>query len=49
MELTKEKCRDQASLDQEIDSWFTEKPTVSDEEIEAVVFEAPDDGSEETS
>ena len=49
MQLTKDKCRDNASLDQVIDSWFTEKPSVSDEEIEAVVFETPEDESEETS
>jgi hypothetical protein len=49
MELTKEKCSDKRSLDQVIDSWFTEKPTVSDAEIEAVVFETLEDGSEETS
>ena len=49
MELTKDICRDKASLDQVIDSWFTEKPSVSDEEIEAVVFETPEDDAEETS
>ena len=49
MELTKDECRDKVSLDQMIDSWFTEKPTVSDEEIEAMVFETLEDGSEETS
>jgi hypothetical protein len=48
MQLTKDKCPDNASLDQVIDSWFTEKPSVSDEEIEAVVFETPDDESEQT-
>jgi hypothetical protein len=49
MELTKDKCRDKASLDLVIDSWFTEKPSVSDEQIEAVVFETPEDDSEERS
>ena len=49
MQLTKDKCRDNTSLDRVIDSWFTEKPSVSDEEIEAVVFESPEDESEETS
>ena len=47
MQLSKDKCRDNASLDQVIDSWFTEKPSVSDEEIEAVVFETAEDESEE--
>ena len=49
MQLTKDKCRDKASLDEVIDSWFTEKPSVSDEEIEAVVFETLEDDSEKTS
>jgi hypothetical protein len=49
MELTKDQCRDKASLDQVIDSWFTEKPSVSDEEIEAVVFETLEHDCEETS
>ena len=49
MELTKDECREKASLDQMIDSWFTEKPSVSDEEIETVVFETPEDDSEATS
>jgi hypothetical protein len=49
MQLMKHKCQDNASLDQVIDSWFTEKPSVSDEQIEAVVFETPEDESDETS
>ena len=47
MELTKEQFHDEAYLDQVIDSWFTEKPSVSDEEIEAVIFETPEDDSGE--
>jgi hypothetical protein len=43
MELIEDQILDEECLDQLIDSWFTEKPSVSDEEIEAVVVVTPEE------